>query len=220
MTKKLIIIGAGGDGRNVADILAEMNHEWNLLGFLDDNPEMQDTKINDVPVLGKISDIKKYAGCYFVVTIGNYKGHLIKKKLVTGLAIERKSYATIVHPSAWVSKYASIGIGSVVLPGVTIMANAEIGNHVFIASKSNIGHNTKVGNYTLISALVGIAGNVAIEEGCYIGLNASIRDSVIVGKGSIVGMGSVVVADIPPFCVVTGNPARILRKLDPDNIRS
>lgn len=215
MAKNLIIIGASGDGRNVAEIVAEMSHEWHLLGFLDDDPKKQGAEINGIPVLGKIASIDMYADCYFVVLVGDPKDYFVKKRLVNRLGIDELKFATIIHPSAWVSRHASIGRGSVILPGVTIMANAEIGNHVFVASKTNIGHDTKIGDYVLISALAGISGNVVIEEGCYIGIGSSIREGVTIGKWSIVGMGSVVVSDVPPYHVVVGNPAKILRKLEP-----
>ena len=214
MAKNLIIIGAGGDGRNFAEIVSEMSQEWHLLGFLDDDPKIQGAKINGIPVLDKIANIGIYADCYFVVLVGNPKDYFVKKRLVNRLGIDQGRFATIVHPTAWVSKYASIGSGTVIYPGVTIMANAEIGNYVFIASKTNIGHDTKIGDYVLISALAGVSGNVVIEEGCYIGIGSSIREGVTVGKWSIVGMGSVVVSDVPAYHVVAGNPARILNRLD------
>lgn len=219
MTKNLIIVGAGGDGKNFADMISEMNKEWNLLGFLDDDPKIQGAKINGIPVLDKIANIGLYADCYFVVLVGNPENHSIKKRLVKALGIDQGRFATIVHPTAWVSKHASIGNGTVIYPGVTIMANTEIGNHVFVASKTNIGHDTKIGDYVLMSALVGISGNVVIEEGCYIGIGSSIREGVTIGKWSVVGMGSVIVSDVPAYHMVAGNPARTLKELDSAQFR-
>jgi len=215
MRKKLIIVGAGADSRNLAELVSEQSREWTLLGFLDDDPAKHGTKINGVPVLGKIKDAINYVNCYFVVLIGNYSDYFIRKRCVTSLPIGLENYATIVHSSAWVSKWANIGRGSAIYPGTTVMANAEIGNHVFIASKTNIGHDTVIGDYTSMSAMVGVAGRVVVGEGCIIGISSSIREGVTVGEWSIVGMGSVVVSDVPPYHVVAGNPARILKKLDP-----
>jgi len=214
MIKDLIIIGAGGDGKNVAELVAEMSQEWSLLGFLDDDAEKQGEEINGVRVLGTLSEVDKYTGCHFVVLIGAYEDIYTKKNTIEKLTVSADKYATIIHSSAWVSSHASIGGNSMILPGVTIMANAEIGNHVFIASKSNIGHDTKIRDYVTIAPMAAIAGNVIIDEGSYIGLGSSIKDGIIVGKWSIVGMGSVVVRDVPPYHVVAGNPAKILRKID------
>src|SRR4030042_5126495 len=109
MAKNLIIIGAGGDGRNVADIVAEMNREWNLLGFLDDDPEKQGTKINGIPVLGGTTDIDKYSSCRFIVLCGAHKDRFIKKSTIAKLPIPAENYATVIHPTAWISRHAIIG---------------------------------------------------------------------------------------------------------------
>lgn len=216
MTKDLIIVGASGDGKNVAESVEEIGYEWNLLGFLDDDPEKQGMEINDVPVLGTTAAISKYRDCHFIVLVGNPRDHSLKKRIVARLGIGEERLATIIHPSATVSKHATIGVGTAILPGVTVMANAEVGNHVFIASKSNIGHDARVGDFVLMSALVGVAGRVVVEEGSYIAMGSLIRDGITVGKWSIVGMGSVVASDVPPYHVVAGNPARTLRQLDPE----
>ena len=214
MAKDLIIIGAAQDGRVAAEVVEDIGNKWNLLGYLDDDPKKQSIEINAVPVLGKTADIAKYDNCYFIVVLGSPRDYSVKKKIITKLGISLENYATIIHPSAIVSKYANIGRGSVIYPGVTIMANAEIGNHVFIASKTNVGHDTKIGDYVTISTLAAIAGNVTVEEGCYIGLNSSIRDGVTIGEWSLIGMGSVVVSDVPAYHVAVPNRARIMRKTE------
>ena len=216
MAKDLIIISAGGDGKNAAEMIEEIGPEWSLLGFLDDDLRKQDIEINGVPVLGKIADIARYNNCYFVILLGSAKDYLIKKRFVAKLGISLEKFATIIHPSARVSKYANIGRGSVILPGVTIMANAEVGNFVFVASNTNIGHDTKIGDYVTIAPLAAIAGRVTIEEGCYIGLNSSIRERVTIGEWSLVGMASAVTSNVPAYHVVVGNPARILRRREPN----
>lgn len=217
MAKELIIIGAGGDGINVAEVIIEMNGYWNLLGFLDDDPNKQGMEICGVPILGTIDDINKYEKCYISLLVGNPKRYFIKKRLVSNLGIDKNRYATIIHPSAWVSKSAQIGRGSVILPMATVMSNANIGDHVFIASKTNIGHDTQIKDYVTISAMAAIAGNVQIEEGCYVGLNSCVRERIKVGKWSLVGMGSVVISNVPAYHVVVGNPAKTLRVLKPTN---
>lgn len=218
MSKDLIILCASADGINVAETIEKLTYEWNLIGFLDDDPAKQGTVINGIPVLGKTADVVMYPKCHFIILVGSPKDYTIKKKLFNRLGINIERFATIIHPSAYVSKFASIGRDVAILPGVTVMANAVIGNHVFIASKSNIGHGTKIGDYVLMSALVAIPGNVTVEEGCWIGLNSSIRDGVTIGQWSLVGMGSTVIHDVPPYHVVAGNPARTIRKLNPPEL--
>ena len=214
MSTELIIIGVTGDGKNVAEITEDIGDEWNLLGYLDDDPNKQGVEINGYPVLGTVEDINKYKNCYFIVTMGT----LNKKRVVNRLGISINNYATIIHPSARVSKYVNIGKGSVVYPGVTIMVNVQIGKHTFIASQTNIGHDTIICDYVSISSSAAMAGNIKIGEGCFIGLNASIKDGVTVGKWSIIGMGSVVIHDVPAYHVVAGNPARVIRVLEPSKL--
>lgn len=212
MSKNLIVIGVTGVGRNIAEIVEEIGDEWNLLGYLDDDPGKQGSEINDVPVLGRIADIAKYDGCYFIVATGTFN----KKRIVTKLGMDMRNYATIIHPTARVSKSATIGKGSVIFPGVKIMANADIGNHVCIESQVTMGVDTTIRDYVLVSYSATIAGaGGTIEEGCWIGLNSSIRNGIRIGEWSIIGMGSVVVCDVPPHHVVAGNPAKVLRKLEP-----
>ena len=159
MKKDLVIIGAGGDGRNVAEILEDSTSQWNLLGFLDDDPTKIGTTINRVSVLGTTRDITKYKGCYFLVLVGNPQTLFKKKKLINELEISQNQLATVIHPSAMISKYADVGNGTVVLGGATIMANATIGENTYIASNVNIGHDTKIGGYSFIAPLSGIPGN-------------------------------------------------------------
>ena len=214
MSKDLIILCASADGTNIAEIIEKLP-EWNLIGFLDDDPTKQNTVINDVPVLGKIEEAILYSKCHFLLHAGSSKDYSIKKKLFDKLDISLNRFVTIIHPSAYISRFASIGKNVAIFPNVTVMANATIGNHVFIASKCNIGHGSKIGDYVLMSALVAIPGNVIVEEGCWIGLNASIRDGITIGKWSLVGMGSVVIKDVEPYTIVAGNPAKVIGVVEP-----
>jgi len=214
MSKELIIIGAGGDGRNVADVVRDLSDDWKLLGFLDDDPAKQGKEINGVRVLGKIDNLEKYRGCYFTILVGTAGRVKSKKNLIAKLGLKPDEYATIIHPSAKISPSASIGKGTVILPMVTVMANAYLGDFVFVASKTNIGHDAKIFDYTLLSAMVGIAGGVTVREGAYIGISSCIREGINVGEWSIVGIGSVVVKDVKPYTIVAGNPAKSIGKAD------
>jgi len=212
MPEKLIIIGAGGDGRNVAEIIESMPDKWELIGFLDDDEKKQNSRVNGVPVLGKTSDIAKFHGYCFLVLVGNPNTLFVKKRLINNVGIKPEQAATLIHPKAEISKNSRIGSGTVVLSGSSIMTNASIGRYCYLASSVNIGHDTTIDDYAFIAPLVGIPGNVKIEEGAYFGISSCVRGGVTVGRWSIIGMGSVVTADVPPYHVVAGNPARVIRK--------
>jgi sugar O-acyltransferase (sialic acid O-acetyltransferase NeuD family) len=217
MPENLIIVGAGGDGRNTAEIVESMPDAWNLVGFLDDDEKKQNVHINGVPVLGKTSDVYKFQKHRFMLLVGNPGNLFIKKRLITNLGLPDKQFATLIHPKATFSKNAIIGNGSVILSGSTVMANAVIGKYCYIASNVNIGHDSIINDYSFIAPLVGIPGNVKIEEGVFLGICSCVRGGVTIGRWSIVGMGSVVTADVPPYHVVAGNPARVLKKLNPSD---
>ena len=213
MPEKLIIIGAAGDGRNVAEMIQEyLNDKWEIVGFLDDDDEKQNTVINGIPVIGKSTDINKYADCKVIILVNNSQTLYFKKILMQKLGIRDSQLATIIHPKANISKSVRIGNGTVILAGSTIMANAVIGINCYIASNVNIGHDTVIGDYNFIAPLTGIPGFVNTEEGVYIGISSSVRGGITLGEWSIVGMGSVVLADVEPYNVVGGNPAKVIKK--------
>ena len=212
MSKDLIIIGAGGTGRQVADAIGDMTEEWNLLGYLDDDPLKQGKIINGAPVLGKIEDVVKYPNCYFQIILGNPQDLFIKKRFVQHLKIEMHHYATLVHPSAWVSRYAVIGRDTFVMPNSTIMPNVKVGDHVDVSSNVFIAHDTQIGDYVGMANSASIAGRVRIEEGAFIGANSSIKEDITIGQWSLIGLGSVVYKDIPSYQVWAGNPAKFVRK--------
>lgn len=215
MSKDLIIIGAGTDGRIAAELVEDIGKEWNLLGFLDDDPKKQGIEMNGFPVLGKIADATKYHNCYFVIMLGSPRNYFTKKRVVTELGIAMENYATLIHPNANVSRYTDIGKGTGIMSEVAIMPNCKIGNHVWILPQVYIGNDTEIGDYTTIVESTTHAGEGVVKEGAYIGLNSSIKEGITIGEWSLIGMGSVVIRDVPAYHVVVGNPARILRKLDP-----
>lgn len=220
MEKDLIILGAGGTGLQVADAVEDINNEkkrWNLLGYLDDDPKKQDIEINGFPVLGTLEDVKKYHNCYFVAIFGSPQNYFLRKKLIRKLELPIERFETVIHPDTTISRYAKIGLGTVILAGTRIMPNVEIGNHVIILSNSYLAHDTIVGDFSTMTNSVSIAGEVRINEGCYIGANSSIRERIIIGEWSLIGLGAVIIKDVPPYCTVVGNPGRIIKKKEPSD---
>ncbi|MFC2001676.1 acetyltransferase [Chloroflexota bacterium] len=212
MSKDLIIIGAGASGRLVAEAAGEMANEWNLLGYLDDDPFKQGKEINGVTVLGKIDTIDKYPYSYFIIKLGNPKNRFFKKEFTESLKIEKERYATIIHPEAKVSKYTTIGRGTVIMPRVTVQVNVKIGDHVTINGHAYVGHDVTVEDHAAITTSAAIGGRVRIEEGAFIGINTSIREDLVVGKWSVIGINAAVVNNVPPYEIWAGVPAKFIRK--------
>ena len=212
MAKDLIIIGAGGSGRLVAETVQEMPDEWNLLGYLDDNPAKQGKEINGVSVIGKTDAVSKYPAAYFMIKLGNPKNRFFKKEFTENLKIERERFATIIHPEARVSRYATVGQGTVIMPRATVQVNVKIGDHVTVNGHAYIGHDAQLGDHVAVATSAAVGGRVKIEEGAFIGINSSIREDIVVGQWSVIGINAAVVKNVPPHEIWAGVPAKSIRK--------
>lgn len=214
--QNLIIIGAGGFGREVLWLAREINRQnvaFDILGFLDDNPARLGTSINGVPVLGGTDQVALYAAdpnVSFVIAIGEPD---IRKLLVQRFEPYDLQYATLVHPRAlgeW--EYVRVGQGSIICAGVILTTNITLGDHVILNLLVNVGHDTSVGSYTTIAPNSTVSGSVVLGEGTYLGSGSIIRDEVTIGEWSIVGMGAVVTKSLPADVVATGVPAQVIRE--------
>lgn len=207
--KKIIIIGAGGLGREVAWIIERINKiekTWNLLGFLDDTEEKQDKIINGVKVLGKINDYKKYDDSYFIIAIGSSKS---KKEIVNRLIGVK--YAIIIDPTAIVSEFVSIGNGTIICANSIVTVNIEIGEHVLINKGCTIGHDVVVESFVCICPSVNLCGYVKICKETELGVGSKVIPQKTVGSNSIIGAGAVVTKDIPDKCTAVGIPAKPIK---------
>jgi sugar O-acyltransferase (sialic acid O-acetyltransferase NeuD family) len=212
--ENIVIIGAGGVGREVALIIEEINKvqpTWKLLGFLDDKSALHNTYINGYRVLGGIDYIatmETLGTVHAVCAISAYKA---KVKIVEKLKSCSISFPKIIHPSVQVSRFNSIGEGTIVYPGVIMTTNIDIGNQVIISPGSGIGHEAVIEDYCSVLWKVNISGNVRVGEGCLLGSGSTILQNISIGRESIVGAGAVVVKDLPERCTAVGVPARVVK---------
>ena len=218
--QKIVILGTGGNCIDILDTILDINSAagkelLRCIGFLDDDPEKRGTTIHGVPVFGSLSEASSIQDAMFVNGIGSTRNFWCKPDIVakTGLASDR--FKTIIHPTASVSRLATIGAGSVVLQKSVIASNARIGNHVMILPLSVVSHDAVVGDYTTIAGGVCLSGKVNVGRCCYIGSNCTVRENLNVGDNVLLGMGTVVISDVMSNTVMAGNPARKIRDLIP-----
>lgn len=209
--KNIVIIGAGGIGREVSLIIQQINEleqTWNLLGFIDDNTDNWGKVINGYSVIGGIDSLEFLSNdTYIVIAIANYK---VKKNIVNKINNKFK-FATIVHPKVWIHDYMTVGEGTIIYEGAILTANIEIGNHVIISPKCGVGHDSIIKDYVSLLWNVNVSGNDLIEEGVMMGSGSTVIQGKKIGKGSIIGAGAVVVNDIESFSTAVGVPAKVIK---------
>ena len=206
--KDIVIIGAGGFGKEVAWLIEQINKKsptWNLLGFVDDGIKTG-TLINGYPILGEI----KYLEDLSVNLVCSISDSRSRHKIVSGLEKSNNTFVTLIHPDIDLSSTVSIGEGSIICEGVKFTVNIDIGNHVIIYHNSVICHDSNVGDFTSILPSVNISGNVSLEGFNLIGTGSQIIQNLIIGKHSIIGAGAVVTKDVEMNIVVAGIPAKKL----------
>jgi sugar O-acyltransferase (sialic acid O-acetyltransferase NeuD family) len=213
---RVAILGTGGNSVDILDTINDINDAagrmiYDCVGFLDDDPASWGTVRGGAKVLGPLATAQELHDCGFVNGIGSPSSFLQKPRIIARTGVEPGRFLTLVHPTASVSRTASLGRGVVVFQNVTITTNVQIGDHVIVLPNSVISHDDVVGAYTCIAGGVCISGNVQVGSSCYLGTNSSVIGGVTIGDGCLVGMGSVVLADVAPDSVVVGSPARFLR---------
>lgn len=216
--KKLVIIGGHGNGTVVASTVEDVNvvrKEWEILGFLNDH---ETEPINGYPLLGKIDRASVAAflddpSIFFYWSLISVKlNHTFIRRLHE-LAIPRERFATIVHPTAVVSKFAKLGYGVSVHPFVNIGPNAELGDHIHVFAQAMVGHNARLSDFSYVANNACVGAYVHMHEGAYLGTNATTLENVEVGRWSIVGIGAVVIRSVADFTKVAGNPSREIGKV-------
>ena len=189
MPKNVVIIGAGGHAKVIADIITKSNDT--VIGFLDDNLDIQNKTIYlNKTVLGTIKDIDKYKEYYFIIGIGNNN---IRENIANSYDLK---WYTAIHPNAIIANEVSIEEGSVVMAGSIINTGTKIGKHCIINTKSSLDHDNIIENYVHISPGATLAGTVHIKEKTWICAGATIINNITIAKNNIIGAGSVVIKDI------------------------
>lgn len=204
--KDLVIVGASGFGREVAQYVEDINKvtpRWNLLGFIDDNPNALDGVKCDYKVIGSIQDWEPHNEDYVCALAFPH----VKEKMVQLLEERGAVFVSLIHPLSRVSRDACIGKGLIMTPYSNINTNAKVGDFVTILS-SGIGHDAEVGSFSTLSGHCSINGHVKIGKSVYMGCNACIAPSKKIGDNVVIGMGSVVVSNVKEGTKVFGNPAK------------
>ena len=211
--KDLIIFGASGFGREVAWLVERINEikpTWNLIGFIDDDESIQERVINGYKVLGKTSDIKRFTDTYIVCAVGSSK---VRKKIINNIKAINQSikFGTLIDPSVQMSKYVTVGEGTIICAHTIITVDVVIGDHVIINLDCTIGHDAVIQDFVTLYPSVNVSGMTNIGCCSELGTGTQIIQGKCVGNYTIVGAGAVVVKDVPDKCTAVGCPAKTIK---------
>ena len=211
--KKVVIIGAGGHGREVVEILRhqqEREKSFTLHGFVDDNASFHGKLMDGLKILGGWSWFER-AEREEVSVICAAGSPEVRRRLAQRAESLGLSFASAVSPLAYISPHAKIGKGVMIFPFAFVSNATRIGDHAILHVSSFIGHDTKIGRYSMISPGANVAGNVSVGEGCWLGIGSSIIQGKAVGEWSFIGAGAAVTRDVPSRVVAVGVPAKPIK---------
>ncbi|PFK38344.1 acetyltransferase [Bacillus cereus] len=203
MKNRLLIIGASGHGKVVADIALKMN-TWQSIAFLDDNESVKSSM--GIEVIGKSADAFNYIDDYdFFVGIGN---NSIREKIQGKLEAEGASLPILIHPGAVIGEQVELGAGTVVMAGAVINCCTTIGKGCIINTGSTIDHDNVIEDYVHISPGAHLAGTVKVGRGTWLGIGSVVSNNLNISGGCEFGAGAVVVKDITEPATYVGVPVR------------
>ena len=216
MLTDLIIAGAGGTSRELAEVVEAINKvspRFNLLGFLDDDPVKAGLQVDGYPVLGAMARVKDFPQAQVIIGAANSKNPAVRQQIADRLALPDLRYTTLVDPSAFVSRHTRLGAGSAVLQNVVLSHNTTVGRHVLIGQTASVAHDIILEDYSTIAPGCVVSGFVMVGPAAYLGAGSSLLPRVRIGAGALVGLGAVVMTDVPGGATVVGNPARLMPNL-------
>lgn len=209
--KKICIFGAGGFGREVLSCLLDLN---TTEGFKIEEKAcfmVNDEYYNETSLMGiDVIPLSKFDPMIYdvVVAIGDPSA---RKKAVEGLP-DATTYATLIHPTAVISKWVEIGEGSIITAGVILTCNIKIGDHAHLNLHTTIGHDCVMGDFFTTAPAVNISGNCHFGSSVYFGTNSAARQGIKICDNVTIGMGGVVVKNIIEPGIYIGNPVKKMDK--------
>jgi sugar O-acyltransferase (sialic acid O-acetyltransferase NeuD family) len=217
VSQPIVVIGAGGFGREVIDVMEAMNaagsgSPWEFRGVIDDSlsatnrARLQDRSI---PFLGSSDEYLGTSGAAvsYVVGIG---APSVRRRVADRFDAAGHVGATLVHPSVTMGALVTVGAGTVLCAGVRITTNVTVGRHVHINLNATVGHDTTIAEFVSLNPLASISGDCVLEREVLVGVGGIVLNGLRLGEGAVVGGAACVVRDVLPHTTVVGVPAKPL----------
>ena len=203
MKDRLLIIGASGHGKVVADIAIKMNR-WKYIAFLDDNESLKVSM--GLEIIGKSEDVFRYKDDFDIfVAIGN---NYTREKVFKRLEAVEANIPILIHPNVVIGQQVDLGVGTVVMAGAIINCCTKIGKGCIINTGATLDHDNEIGDFVHISPGVNLAGIVNVGKGTWLGIGSVVSNNVSIANDCKIGAGAVVIRDITEPGTYVGVPAR------------
>jgi sugar O-acyltransferase (sialic acid O-acetyltransferase NeuD family) len=206
--KRLLIVGAGGFGRelfNFARQHPDHGREWTVGGFLDDRADALAKFRYNPGVVGSIGGYQPAPGDLLLCGLGLSK---VRKDVVTKLLARGAEFLTFIHPRAVLGDHVVIGRGSVICPGVVVTSDITLGEFVVLNNNATVGHDSALGDYVSLSCHADVTGFCTLGEGVFMGSHACMIPGSKIGAWALLGAGATVMTPVESGVTVIGNPAR------------
>ncbi|QIK84266.1 acetyltransferase [Sanguibacter sp. HDW7] len=211
MSRPLVIVGAGGFGRELADVVDDLNAEtstFELLGYLDDGPAEADLArlaSSGLDYLGTVESFLAEGTAEFVIGIASPRA---RRAVDTRLTSAGHEAATLVHPSVTTGRHVEMGSGTILCAGARLTTNISLGRHVHVNLNATVGHDSVLEDYVTIYPGAAVSGNVVLEESVSMGVGSAVLQGLRIGARTFVGGAALVTKDAGPDLVLKGVPAR------------
>jgi sugar O-acyltransferase (sialic acid O-acetyltransferase NeuD family) len=210
----VVVYGASGHGKVVVDILRANSIE--VEGFVDDDP-LKRSDVYGLKILGNTKWLVERTVRQPVAVALGIGDNFFRRRVAEHCIAAGAHLMTAIHPSATVAASATVSPGTVIMPHAVVNADAVIGQGAIINTAAIVEHDCRIGNFAHLSPKVAIGGNVQVGDFAWLGIGSTVIPNRKVGTGSIIGAGATVIHDIDDWMVAVGTPARILKKLTPQN---
>lgn len=208
--KKILLAGAGGHAKVIADLL-ERSGRWDVAGAVDPLPRGRAALGSGLRILGDDDALpgllKKGIRCA-AVGLGSIRDTAARAAVRRRLEALGFELPALVHQSASVSPKASVGAGSQVMAGALINAGSVLGAGVVVNTGAIVEHDCRLGDDSFVGPGAVLGGGVTLGDGAFVGLGARVLQGVRIGEKAVVGAGAVVVSDVAAKTLVVGVPAR------------